>query len=445
MVPLVPIADTLASLASGATTSLALTEAALERGLDPAGEGERAFTRVYDVSSRAAAAAADSSPGQGPLQGLPITIKDLFNVAGESTAAGSLVLERASPATEDAPVVARLRAAGAVIIGKTNMTEFAFSGLGLNPHFGTPSNPFDRARIPGGSSSGAGVAVPYGFAAASIGTDTGGSVRIPAAFCGLAGFKPTASRVPRDGMVPLSTSLDSVGPLAPTVACCALLDAVMAGETPVALAERPLAGLRLGLPTRHVTEDLAPEVAKAFDRALAALSAAGARIEGYLPLSLARLDAMMQAGGIAGPEAYAWHRDLLARRGSAYDPRVRVRLELGATASAADYIHALEHRRAAIKAFAAEIAGFDAILMPTVAILPPLFEEFLTDDEYHRLNGVVLRNPAIINQLDGCAVTIPIQAPGELPVGLTIAGVAGSDRAILEIGQAAERVLVQRP
>src|SRR5438874_12202294 len=215
-----------ADLAAGRTTSRELVEAALDRIADPAGEGVRALLKVYGREARAVADAQDQLRQSGyvasPLAGIPVSIKDLFDVAGEVTLAGSKALDDRPPATADAPVVARLKAAGAIIIGRTNMTEFAFSGVGINPHYGTPGNPYDRSLIPGGSSSGAAVSVGDGQAVVAIGTDTGGSVRIPAAFCGIAGFKPTQYRVSRDGAVPLSTTLDSIGPLANSIACCAI-------------------------------------------------------------------------------------------------------------------------------------------------------------------------------------------------------------------------------
>src|ERR1700720_3039842 len=232
-----------ADLADGRTTSGELVEAALAQITDPAGEGARTFVKVYAENARAAAVAQDRLRKAGyigsPVPGLPVSLKDLFDVAGERTLAGSKALDDSPPAQRDAPIVARLRAAGAVLIGRTNMTEFAFSGVGINPHYGTPGNPYDRRRVPGGSSAGAPVSVADGCAVIAIGTDTGGSVRIPAALCGVVGFKPTASRLPRAGATPLSTTLDSIGPLANSVACCAITDAVMAGENPIAPDEAP--------------------------------------------------------------------------------------------------------------------------------------------------------------------------------------------------------------
>src|SRR5437899_7596431 len=252
-------------LAAGRITSRALIEAALARIAEPSGEGARTFVAVYADSARAAADAQDRLRKAGyvasPLAGLPVSIKDLFDVAGELTLAGSKALDERPPAERDAPVVARLRAAGAVLIGRTNMTEFAFSGVGINPHYGTPGNPYDRRLIPGGSSSGAAVSVGDGQAVVGIGPDTGGSVRIPAARCGIAGFKPTQHRIPRDGAVPLSTTLDSIGPLANSIACCAIADAIMAGEPPIAPDPVPLEAMRLAVPPSYALDGIAPEVA----------------------------------------------------------------------------------------------------------------------------------------------------------------------------------------
>ena len=302
-----PTIDQLAAdLAAGSTTSLQLTEAALARSQDPAGEGARVFTLIDAARARAAAQASDLLRAAGmvrsPLEGLPVSVKDLFDVAGQVTTAGSVVLKDAPPAARNAPVIDRLLAAGAVIVGRTNMTEFAFSGLGLNPHCGTPKNPWDRAgggRIPGGSSSGAAVSVTDGMAVVGIGSDTGGSVRIPSALCGLTGFKPTQRRVPIDGTVPLSTSLDSIGPLAASVRCCAIVDAVLAGEPPVVPAARDVRDARLAVPETLVLDGMDSTVAAAFERACARLQAAGAREVGILQfaaLQQQRGDALVGAG-----------------------------------------------------------------------------------------------------------------------------------------------------
>jgi aspartyl-tRNA(Asn)/glutamyl-tRNA(Gln) amidotransferase subunit A len=277
-------------LAAGRTSSRALIEAALARIADPAGEGARSFVKVYTESARAAADAQDALRKAGyvasPLAGLPVSIKDLFDVAGEVTLAGSKALDDRPPAARDAPVVARLRASGAILIGRTNMTEFAFSGVGINPHYGTPGNPYDRRLIPGGSSSGAAVSVGDAQAIVAIGSDTGGSVRIPAALCGLVGLKPTQNRIPRDGAIPLSTTLDSIGPLANSVACCAIADAIMAGEPPEAPPPVAALGLRLGVPQSYVLDGIAPEVGRAFAAACTVLPSIS--LSGYARVAGAR-------------------------------------------------------------------------------------------------------------------------------------------------------------
>ncbi|HVJ54960.1 MAG TPA: amidase [Aliidongia sp.] len=439
------LADLAADLASGRTTSRALTEACLARIDDPAGEGGRAFIRLHREQALVAAEASDRLRAQSivpsPLAGIPISVKDLFDIAGEVTTAGSKALVGSAAATRDAPIVSRLRQAGAIILGTTNMVEFAYSGLGLNPHFGTPGNPHDKARVPGGSSSGAGVVVPYGMSAASIGTDTGGSVRIPAAFNGVAGFKPSQRRITRDGAVPLSTSLDSIGPLAPSVACCALIDAVMAGEEPSDLADRPLKGLRLALPQNVLTEGLDATVARAFGRAATKLSQAGAVVIDAAFPEFRLLGEVAKRGGIAAPEAYAWHRTLLAEKGDLYDPRIRTRLEAAARIGAADYIDALAARHAAVAAFDRAFRPFDAVICPTVPVVPPRIADLTEDGDYSMQNTLVLRNTTIFNMLDCCALSVPCFEPGELPVGLMIVGSNGHDRRVLEIGHAIEREL----
>ena len=434
-----------ADLAAGRVTSRALVEQALSAIADPAGEGARAFLETDAEGARRAADAQDQLRQAGyvlsPLAGLPVSIKDLFDIAGQRTRAGSTVLNERPPAASDAAIVHRLRQAGAVLVGRTNMTEFAFSGVGINPHYGTPGNPFDRARIPGGSSSGAGVSVADGMAVVAIGTDTGGSVRIPAALCGLAGFKPTARRIPQEGMLPLSTTLDSIGPLARSISCCIITDAIMAGEAPRVPDALAPAGLRFLIPTNYVVDGLDSEVAAAFERACGELANSGAWLVEQKVLEFDQLSTANQKGGFPAPEAYAWHADLLARRGAEYDPRVRVRIERGREMSAADYVRLLDERHRIIASFSAVLAPFDALLMPTVAKLPPLLSAFAPDADYARLNAMVLRNPAAVNFLDGCAATLPIQRGSELAVGLSVVGTQGSDARVLRIALGVEAAL----
>ena len=444
------LAELHSSLQEGRATSAKLTDAALAHIADPAGEGVRVFTRVYSGQARAAAQASDllrsANLARSAIDGLPISIKDLFDVAGETTMAGSLVREGAPAATEHAVIVKRLLAAGAVIVGRTNMTEFAYSGVGINPHYGTPRNPWDRAtgRIPGGSSSGAAVSVTDNMAVAAIGTDTGGSVRIPAAFCGLTGFKPTARRVPLTGALPLSTQLDSIGPIAASVACCAQLDAILAGDdAPLPSAAR-LRGMRLAVPATVVLDGLDSTVAAAFDAALSRLSAAGALVEQIAIPEFAELAAINGTGGLSGAEAWAWHKDLIERAGDAYDPRVLSRIRRGQTMSAADLLELLQARVRWIASVEQRIAGYDALLMPTVPLVAPALAELTNDDAYYRINALILRNPTLINFLDGCALSLPCHASGSAPVGLTLAAAGGRDRAILSLGMAVEACLQQR-
>ena len=434
-------------LATRRTTSRELLEQCLSRIEDTEGEGTRVFLKVHAAQARAAADAVDRGRSLGmvasPYAGIPVSVKDLFNIAGDSTAAGSQVLADAPPAQLDAPAVARLRAAGLVIVGRTNMTEFAYTGLGINPHFGTPKNPFERerGRIPGGSSSGAAISVTDGMAAAGLGTDTGGSCRIPAALTGIAGFKPTARRVSLEGVLPLATSLDSVGSLARSVACCAVMDAILACATPTAPRPFPLRGLRLAVPETLVLNDMDGEVAAAFERALTLLSGQGAHIV-RLPLpELLELPTINAKGGFAAAESYTWHRRLLSEKGDQYDPLVRVRMERGANQSASDYLELCQARHDFIRRVTAICAPFDALLLPTVPRIAPTFAEVETEDDYSRMNLLMLRNPAVINFIDGCAVSVPCHAPGSAPVGLMVAGLCDTDARLLAIGQAVEAVV----
>ncbi|GAB3538658.1 amidase [Noviherbaspirillum agri] len=371
---------------------------------------------------------------------MPVSVKDLFDTAGESTWAGSVVLKSAPPALADAPAVQRLREAGAAIIGKTNMTEFAFSGVGLNPHFGTPANPADQAvaRIPGGSSSGAAVSVAAGMCVAGLGSDTGGSIRIPAALCGLVGFKPTARRVPTTGAIPLSTTLDSIGAITRSVDDCILIDSIIADE-PLSIPDLPVRDLRLAVPQTLMLDALEPHVAASFSSALSRLSKAGARISDAPFTMLAESAALNK---FSGAEAFAWHRRLLAAHESSYDPRVAKRIMLGAVMSAADYIDLHRARRDWISRMEKEMERFDALLMPTVPIVaPPIAELEASDDTFFKVNAQLLRNPSTINLLDGCAVSLPCHAAGTLPVGLMIAGAAMTDHHVLAIARAIERTM----
>jgi aspartyl-tRNA(Asn)/glutamyl-tRNA(Gln) amidotransferase subunit A len=441
------IEDLAQSLANGRTTSRALVEEALARIADPAGEGGRTFIKVHTEQARAAADAVDAArrvglpPGR--YAGIPIALKDLFDIAGEPTPAGSKVLADAPPARQNATVVQRMLNAGFIAMGRVNMTEFAFSGLGINPHYGTPTSPWDRgaARIPGGSSSGTAVAVADGMAAAGLGTDTGGSCRIPAAFCGVVGYKPTARRVPITGVLPLAPSLDSVGPLAPTVACCAAIDAILADEPLIPPVPTPIRGLRLAVPENIVLDGMDETVATAFENALSVLSIAGATIKRLRFPAFDTIGAVNAKGGYAASEAYAWHRSLLAAKGDGYDPRIRVRIMRGEGMSAADYLDLAPARARIIAAFDASTRDFDCVVMPTVPIIAPRIADLDDEREYNRINMLVLRNTALGNFLDRCAISIPCHRQGDAPVGLMLMGEARGDARLFRIAAAMEAEL----
>ncbi len=448
-----PLSALAADLASGAASSRDLLEAAIAAAEDPAGEGGQVFVHLNAGRARAEADASDRLRAAGvvpsPLAGLPVSIKDLFDVAGEATTAASRTLADTPPAGRDSVVVARIRAAGGIPFGRTNLTEFAYSGIGVNPHFGTPKNPWDRARgrIPGGSSAGAAISVTDGMAAAALGSDTGGSVRIPAALCGLTGLKTTTGRIPLDGVFPLSKTLDSAGPLAPTVACCALLDAVMAGRDPFATPEPfPVKGMRLAVATTLAQDGMDEIVGAAFQAALSSLSAAGALIEDVALPDMGRIPEVSAHGGILGAEAYALHRARLAERGDLVDPRVKVRIERGANLSSADLLD-IWAARAEIRAHTDALsARYDAVLMPTVAVIAPPIDDIVASEElYAEMNPFILRNTTLGNFLDRCALTIPIHEPGAAPVGLMVMDRTGADDHLVRLGLGIEPVVGRLP
>ena len=424
-------------LARGCTSSRALTEFCLDAARQ--GEGPRTFVHLDDDRALANADAMDmlrrSGQAPSPFAGIPISVKDLFDVQGQVSRAGSKVLAD-EPATKDAEATANLRRAGFVMIGRTNMTEFAYSGLGMNPHYGTPANPWDRgnARIPGGSSSGAAVSVTDGMAFAGIGSDTGGSCRIPAALCGIVGYKPTQSNVSLEGAVPLSFSLDSIGSVAHSARCVEILDALMSGRMPCARAERGAAGLRLLAPTNVVLEGMDETVSADFADALATLRAAGTKVDELALEPFDRLAGINAKGGFAAAEAVQWHADLMARAPEAYDPRVIVRIRKGEAQTAADYITLIQERARYIADVTAELAGYDAIVMPTVPKVAPRIADLDADEQlYGEMNLLMLRNPSTINFLDGCAISLPMHGTGAAPTGLTIAHAGGHDAQVFAI------------
>ncbi|MDO9277916.1 MAG: amidase [Polaromonas sp.] len=383
----------------------------------------------------------------GPLGGLPISVKDLFDVAGELTQAGSTVLADAEPAQSDCPAVARLRSAGGLIAGRTNMSEFAFSGVGINPHFGTPVNPADTlvARVPGGSSSGAAVSVATGAATVGLGSDTGGSIRIPAALCGLVGFKSTARLVPTAGALPLSTTLDTVCAITRSVRDAVTVHEVLADRR-VALAGKPLSASRFAVPRSLMLDGLDAAVASAFEHSLRVLREAGAEIIAIDLNEISDLASINATGGLSAAESYAWHRQLIGSRQSDYDPRVALRILKGASMSAADYIDLHAARRAWIVRMNQRMSGFDAMLSPTVPMVAPAIAELIDDDAaFFRVNGLLLRNPAVVNMLDGCAISLPCYTPeqvhNQLPVGLMLWHSALHDDGVLDAALQVEAAL----
>lgn len=429
------------ALRAGQTDARTEMERAIAAAASPA--CDHAFTRTMFETARTEAEQA--RPGQ-PLAGLAFSAKDLFDVQGQPTPAGSRVLGHAPPATADAVAVARLRAAGGALVGRTNMTEFAFSGVGVNPHHGTPASTADATtpRIPGGSSSGAAISVAAGAAFIGLGSDTGGSIRIPAALNGIVGFKSTARLVPADGALPLSTTLDTVCAMTRSVRDAVMAHEILAARQVVPSAA-PLASYRLAVVTNVLLDDVEPAVAAAFDEALQRLRAAGARIEEIALPALADLAAINATGGFSAAEAYAWHRLLLERSGAGYDPRVAQRILRGATMKAHEYIDLVRARRDWIVHMEAALAPFDAVLSPTVPITAPPIASVAPgserDDEFFRVNGLLLRNPSIVNMLDGCAISIPCPVEGGLPVGLMLWHAALHDDAVLSIALQAEHTL----
>lgn len=456
------IVSTALALHQGKALATDLLEESIATACSPA--CQHVFAQELFDSARETAARTSQQPT--PLAGLAVSIKDLFDVVGTSSKASSLVLHDAPPAERDAPAVARLRAAGAALIGRTHMVEFAFSGVGVNPHHGTPAAIDARhdsymqpgyagtARVPGGSSSGAAVSVASGAAWAALGSDTGGSIRIPAALCGLVGFKNTTRLVPTQGTVPLSFTLDTACAITRSARDAVLLHEILAARQ-IARSDKPLSAYRLAVPESLFFDAIEPTVLTAFERSVALLAKAGARVE---RIALAEVDALASLnaqGGFPTPESYAWHRAMLQdeRRAALYDPRVRRRIERGARVSAADYIDLLQARPRWIARMEAAMAGFDALLSPTVPIVAPTIAsvapadgrdtaaDAARDKEFTRVNGLLLRNTGVINMLDGCALSLPCHASGELPVGLMAWHGAMHDDAVLQLGLLIEHAL----
>lgn len=430
------IKDALVAFASGIFSAQDLAEALEQR------KRERAPEQLAKIYIRQSSPSAFAEAG--PLAGIPLSIKDLFDVQGERTQAGSRVLQDRPPASADAPAVARLRAAGAWFTGRTNMTEFAFSGLGLNPHYGTPENPFDARLITGGSTSGGAASIAEGLALGTLGSDTGGSLRIPAAFCGLVGFKPSQASVPGEGSYPLSPSLDCVGPMGASVDCCARLWSVLA-QQPLLEPTDDTRPLRLAVPAGALIEQLATPVAEAFAAALERLRQQGHLIE-TLPFdAVDQVYAINQAGGLVVPEAIALHKAQIEAQGDAYDPFVLERLLGGLELPAWAYAQRLLPRAGLQRQFAREAAGFDGLLLPTVPILPPAIDSLAQNvAAFHAANRLALHNTNVFNYLDASAISLPWQTPeAALPIGLMLVRPQGQDQALLNLARQVERLIDQ--
>lgn len=433
---------TLQQLRSGQTDPATEMEQSLEVAQSAC--CKHAFLKLSPDEARTVASTAGIS--RKPLAGLSISIKDLFDVAGQTTGAGSRALQDAPPATQDCPAVSRLRRAGAALIGRTNMSEFAFSGVGTNPHFGTPANPCDKTvpRIPGGSSSGAAVSVATGAAFIGLGSDTGGSIRIPAALTGTVGFKGSAALVPTEGAVPLSTTLDTVCAITRSVTDAILAHQLLAQRW-VTRSAAPLTSYRLGVACTMMLDGLDSTVSQAWQRTLEMLHDAGVRLTHVALPEINELQQIQASGGFSAPESYTWHRHLLANRRADYDPRVAARIMRGADMSACDYIELQNARRHWIGRMDTALQGFDAILSPTVPVVAAPIAEVAPgasqDEAFFKLNALLLRNTSAINMLDGCAISLPCHVSGELPVGLMVWAGGLHDDSVLNIALGIERLL----
>lgn len=435
------LTETLVALRSNRLRAKEVLTHSFERieSLDDGRVHTSVFTDTAVAQAEACDRLMDSGAPTGALGGLPIAIKALFDVEGRITHAGSRALADTRPATKDAIAVSRLRRAGAVLTGHTNMTEFAYSGLGLNPHYGTSPNPFAADRVPGGSSSGSAVAVATGMASAALGTDTGGSVRIPAAFCGLVGFKPSQHRVPSGGVLPLSYTLDSIGPIASSVEDCALLDSILADDSDPCFAPASVRGLRLAVPENYMLDDMDTTVTRAFERAVATLREAGALVEIVPMPELNELSVLLTGGGFTAAESYHIHRHWLAERGDEYDPRVKARILRGAEITAAEYLDLQQKRRLQVARMDRRLAEFDALIAPTVSVVPPRFSNIELDEDYTQTNLVVLRNASVGNLLNLCGISLPCHCGDELPVGFMMLARNGHDRRLLRQAAGVER------
>jgi aspartyl-tRNA(Asn)/glutamyl-tRNA(Gln) amidotransferase subunit A len=383
----------------------------------------------------------------GVLDGIPIAWKDLFDLEGMVTTAGSKVLAREKPAEADAPIVANLAASGMVAVGRTNMSEFAFSGLGINPHYGTPENPHatDVPRIPGGSSSGAAVAVAAGLVPVAMGTDTGGSIRIPAAFNGIVGYKSTRGRYSMQGVYPLSKNLDSLGPLVRTVQDAVWIDAGMRGLTASDVRRSALSDVTLVVPETVVFDEAEEGVVAAFDNAISRLKDAGIKVRRQpFPLFTELFNLMAEHGPLVTADCYALHRERIFGPDAAnMDHRVVLRSKLGERTSMASYVDILNARERMIADMAKTIAPGEILVSPTLALVAPTIAPLERDDDlFIRVNAKTLRNTLIGNFFDWCGVSIPCGTGGAgMPVGLLLSGLPRTDEHVLGAALALEDIV----
>ena len=433
------------AMRAGETSTIACMEAAIQ--IAESAANQHVFLKTNFDEARHVARARDV--GQLPLAGLAISTKDLFDLKGQTTAAGSNVLKQAPAALADCTAVARLKAAGGVVIGRTNMVEFAFSGVGVNPHFGTPANGActDVPRIPGGSSSGAAVSVATGSSFIGLGSDTGGSIRIPAALNGIVGFKNTARLVPTQGAYPLSFTMDTVCALTRSVRDATLAHEVLSARRVVRSAA-PLAHYRLAVVKPLMQDAMDSTVTRAWERSLSQIRAAGADVQEIALTALSELPAINATGGFSPAEAYAVHFPMLEHHSKAYDPRVLARIMRGSAMTAREYIALHVARRKWIAEVEQAVADYDAVLSPTVPITAVPIAEVDAgperDGRFFEVNGLLLRNTAVVNMLDGCAISIPCHIHGELPVGLMVWAAAMQDDVVLNVAAQIEKLLQTR-
>ncbi|WP_211313876.1 amidase family protein [Marinomonas piezotolerans] len=377
-----------------------------------------------------------SGQQNGPLSGAIVSVKATFDVAGYPTTAGTQILG-AQCAENDAEAVARLRAAGASIMGHTNMTELAYSGVGLNPHYGTPVNPLAPNCIPGGSTSGGAVSVATGLADIALGTDTGGSLRIPAAFCGLTGFKPSQASVPRSGCAPLSQSLDSVGVMANNVETCELGWQILASDW---CSDQRDADLTIVVPENFGLDQLDDEIAKGFEEALERLKKHGIRIERQT-LPLFDDYKTLPVWQFSAVESRRHYGPLFSLEDERLDPRVRQRIKRGESVSDQTFNDTCAQRAALIEHSQADYAD-TVFMMPTVACLAPKFEELESDEEFDRINLLCLRNTTFANVIDGCSISLPYQFNSHT-MGIMLTAMNGKDRSLLALARAIQPLLAE--